>query len=1521
MHPIPHSTPERIRESYYTITSNLSKYENMEDVTVIWLDSRLNVSLDCFDTQIRLRRMIDHLFTFNSNDAFLEYFNSEIQPEQIFLIVSGKDGEFVVPQIHSSPRISSIYIFCNNISKHEQWTKDFTKMRGIFNSKDDLLKKLAADIMMFLTNLLPIKILAKNDVIQKSLYDLTHEGARSMWFQLLIEALVQMEHSDNAKRDLLEICRQQYKNDIPAQKKIDKFERIYKPEEAVWWYTADSFLYRLLNKALRTENIDIIYKFRLFLTDLDHQIRELHKEQLASLKPKETFYRGQKIPTAELINLQKNIDNFIAINAFTSVSKSIAVPMLFAGDGEDRPTLESVIFQIEIDTSISPCANIEALSSFPDEEEMLMTIGSVFRIVNVEPFYNRWIVDLALNKSDNQQMEELTNYLKIELLNKSPLLDLARILFEISDYNRAEQYCIIADKELSLDNNDRTHLYQLLGEIYQSGKGDYKRAKEMYEKALSYSDIDSQLAAQNLLGLLENEMGNYDAALKTLETAEALCCKHDLSDHNIISKLVNIYTNKGIVYRHQSDIAKSLQSYNQALDLNLQIRPVLHPSLATLYNNIGYLNCVKWDYDVSLEAYEKALNIQLQALPKIHKDLATVYNNIGIIYMATSKFTEALENYEKSLNMFKELLEADHPTIATLHHNIGDTYRSLKQYDKAVYYLEKALELRMHKLSPTHAHIGESWESLGWVYYRLSYYEKALVFCKKTIEIAPDNAAAYHCMGMIFDLQCNYDSALSSLQKAIDLYKNFPAKRNIMLAAVHKAIAIILTIQEKPNQALEHYNKAIEEYHSGKVSNAMIFIEIHTARGFFFCRTGRYDEALEDLYEALNMAKNAKENLSLPSIFVHIGNIHLKQHHFDEALKYFQDAEEKETLLPSKQYSMKGERLHLLANLLYQQKDYEAALQNYESALQVFYESSPPNTLLIAHIHIDIGRMHEQLRLYDKSLIAFQEALRLVTMIFTSTHPTIANLYYRIARIQKMQGLHRVALQTFNTALNYWLVTIPIDYAELADIYDNLADIVNERMDIEETDRFCDQSLKIRLEHNPCDAFVSYVNMGRLKCNQKRYSEAETLLQKAVNVYDPNSPLASSYCVGKIYIDLALVYNINQKYDEAMETISMAIETKRPDDMQTDLLIIYTRAYIHQMQNQYEVALDYYKKILVAPHSAVDDDILTETYMRMVSIYYNQKQFRLALEHCEKCLDYKSKSVPLAAVYESMAGIYVSLGQEDESAKLDCDKKTLNVFMKMLELCSSDDKKLSEIHGMIANLYLQLNETDLSIKHNELRRDHLLNTSPMDYNGLLVVYEALIDSYTQRDNRQKVIENCELALNIYMTDAYGQVDKELKNASILCHKISTLYCESENIGKAIEYMEKALQLQLNTELSISEYDNQVKLWIADTYLNLSTLYKNFGDIEKQIVNLENSLDMYRKITDIPDNTEILLLTTQICKDLSDCYGKINNSLLQDKYRQEAFICQTRFGSTDETKVFEYKDDLEKIQTLDINKDD
>jgi hypothetical protein len=49
---------------------------------------------------------------------------------------------------------------------------------------------------------------------------------------------------------------------------IDDFEQNYDKPSPVWWYTLECFTYKMLNRALREQDVGIIIKMGFFVRDL-----------------------------------------------------------------------------------------------------------------------------------------------------------------------------------------------------------------------------------------------------------------------------------------------------------------------------------------------------------------------------------------------------------------------------------------------------------------------------------------------------------------------------------------------------------------------------------------------------------------------------------------------------------------------------------------------------------------------------------------------------------------------------------------------------------------------------------------------------------------------------------------------------------------------------------------------------------------------------------------------------------------------------------------------------------------------------------------------------------------------------------------------------------------------------------------------------------------------------------------------------------------------------------------------------
>jgi hypothetical protein len=92
---------------------------------------------------------------------------------------------------------------------------------------------------------------------------------------------------------------------------------------------------------------------------------------------------------SELVQLKQCVGGTIAMISFVSTTRSPDVAESFAGNGEGRPDIESVMFEILVDEfdqdyGRSPFADISDLSINEDEEEVLLCLGTVLRVESVE---------------------------------------------------------------------------------------------------------------------------------------------------------------------------------------------------------------------------------------------------------------------------------------------------------------------------------------------------------------------------------------------------------------------------------------------------------------------------------------------------------------------------------------------------------------------------------------------------------------------------------------------------------------------------------------------------------------------------------------------------------------------------------------------------------------------------------------------------------------------------------------------------------------------------------------------------------------------------------------------------------------------------------------------------------------------------------------------------------------------------------------------------------------------------------
>jgi hypothetical protein len=179
-------------------------------------------------------------------------------------------------------------------------------------------------------------------------------------------------------------------------------------------------------------------KMRFFIADLHKQLQELHSSAATPSSMSMTVYRGQAMSNEELEKHRSNIGGLLSVDNFLSTSSDKSMAEFFANASTNDLGMEKVPFEIEIDSKIGkkyPFASIEYLSKFPEEREVLFSIGSVFRIRSAEKNINGiWNVRLKLTDEGDEQVEALADSIWEKIRSDDDLLCLAKLMRLMGKY-------------------------------------------------------------------------------------------------------------------------------------------------------------------------------------------------------------------------------------------------------------------------------------------------------------------------------------------------------------------------------------------------------------------------------------------------------------------------------------------------------------------------------------------------------------------------------------------------------------------------------------------------------------------------------------------------------------------------------------------------------------------------------------------------------------------------------------------------------------------------------------------------------------------------------------------------------------------------------------------------------------------------------------------------------------------------------------------------------------------------------
>ncbi|CAF2073352.1 unnamed protein product [Rotaria magnacalcarata] len=826
--------------------------ETREDVIILWVGAvPHNASQDQFDKKIQqvnhairlyddLKLATDAGDPSNMINCFtnsLEYI--ELMKQEKFLIIVSYSTPMTsdcvreyLAEVNQKRQVDSILILDISNKLDDSCFASFTKV-SLFHDFDKLFAEITKQVELILLQLVAFNLFEQK---QRTTKDLTKESASFLWFQVLVDALKKMPKNKNSFKSMLTMCKNYYNTQKKHLDEIAEFERDYKVSDAVKWYTKESFLYRLLNKALRTEDVTSLYLFRTFIVDLSSQL-EMEFEKMKLKEDELIVYRGQQMSESELNKLQHNEKNLISTNGFFSTTRCKDIAMGFAKTSSARTDLTPVLFEIRASTKLGKVvfADITSLSEFAREEEVLFSLGAVFQIVKFEydNTDNMYKVHMAATDEGSKDVAKLVN----RTSDSGKRMLFGELLLDMGKYTESQKYFETMREQMNSDDAEVADIYHNLGRAY-GYKGDFKKALENFNRAYdlrSRTPVTSDYALPdtlNSLGVIYGEQGEYDKAKKRFNDALTMVEQHQTSDTK--SKVLHIaqsHSNLGWIHFLKGEYQQALGFHQQSLNSRKQFLGDDFLLLADNYSSIGAVQHALGQFDKAMENYNIGFKIRQLNLPSDHPSIASIYQAIGAVHHESGRYDDALENYKHALDIRAKALGPNHSSVATVYKSIGGVYLDQGEYGQALKQYMRALEICVLTLSESHPSTGDCYHSLGMLCERQNHFEEAVKHYVKAREIItaflpsehpsiakvhaegwgeehPDIILTYNAFGVLYRLKKDYPKAKEYFQRADSMCQKYFLRDHPMKARILHNMGDMYTDMGDFHNAIGHYEKA-----------------------------------------------------------------------------------------------------------------------------------------------------------------------------------------------------------------------------------------------------------------------------------------------------------------------------------------------------------------------------------------------------------------------------------------------------------------------------------------------------------------------------------------------------------------------------------------------------------------------------------------------------------------------------------------------------------------------------------------
>ncbi|CAM4804510.1 unnamed protein product [Rotaria magnacalcarata] len=579
-----------------------------------------------------------------------------------------------------------------------------------------------------------------------------------------------------------------------------------------------------------------------------------------------------------------------------------------------------------------------------------------------------------------------------------------------------------------------------------------------------------------------------------------------------------IYFLKAKCHLARNELAEAMESYNKAfpdalvhvenvLKIQVESLPSTDSNIANTRMWLGLLYCQQGNADRASIECGKCLEMDLTACQVPLAKIANAYCLIGDLYELKKENLKALSSFQESLRISESCLPIDQLQCAKCYQCIGLVLCKLQKFSDALENFKFAMDIGLQVVPPTDPSIAAIWKRIGFVYAELNNYERAVFAFKASFEIEHAimpmlkiEALSRSMVQEQFFSKRQHQDPLTNWRQFLEFQASSLHSDHPDLIFTYRMIGCTLVGQKKHVDALCNFQRALDIRLKCSSRTDPEVAKDYWCVGINYMLLEQFDNALSSLKTCLSI-----QTISLPSYHCDladthktIGEILQKQQKLAEALDNYESALKilfqsfSSTNLKTDQDSIKHRNSSLadiyvrIGDIHFEKEHLFEALVNYQLVLDVELECTPRTHPMSMHAVQKSGIIYHLLGRYQEALIAYNEYLNLQLITLSPEHIDLAYTYQSIGNIQVKQQQYDEALSSYEKCLVIQTNSLPSNHLQIAYTFILISELLMKQGKFAQCPAYLDNSLSILLNEQPLrEADIARVRRMIAKVNSK----------------------------------------------------------------------------------------------------------------------------------------------------------------------------------------------------------------------------------------------------------------------------------------------------------------------------------------------------------------------------------------------------------------------------------------------------